>query len=142
MNKTCSCCLTERPISDFQKRTASKDGLTASCKSCLKKRDAEKHVRFREKRLMTMREYAKTPKAKESHAMSVKKWARSNREKRYAHSVVSHAVAAGKIKKEPCKVCGNEKVEAHHHDYSLPMHIIWLCSSCHKKAHSQNDFTF
>ncbi len=91
---------------------------------------------------MTMREYAKTPKAKESHAMSVKKWARSNREKRYAHSVVSHAVAAGKIKKEPCKVCGNEKVEAHHHDYSLPMHIIWLCSSCHKKAHSQNDFTF
>lgn len=35
--KTCSRCNSEKPYSEFTKRTASKDGYTSACTKCLKK---------------------------------------------------------------------------------------------------------
>jgi hypothetical protein len=43
----------------------------------------------------------------------------------------------GSIKKEPCKVCGCEVVQAHHEDYIKPLEVIWLCVSCHIEHHKQ-----
>lgn len=34
MTKICSSCLVEKDIADFRKRSASKDGLSGSCKDC------------------------------------------------------------------------------------------------------------
>jgi hypothetical protein len=39
------------------------------------------------------------------------------------------------IVKPPCEICGEEKVEAHHHDYSKPNEVNWLCRKHHKKHH-------
>lgn len=36
--KKCSNCGAEKPLNEYQKRKASKGGLTASCKLCLKER--------------------------------------------------------------------------------------------------------
>jgi ribosomal protein S27AE len=36
-------------------------------------------------------------------------------------------VSRGKLKKKPCVVCGTEKVEAHHQDYSNPRLVVWKC---------------
>lgn len=36
----------------------------------------------------------------------------------------------------PCEVCGtDERVHAHHHDYSRPLDVRWLCFRCHKGSH-------
>lgn len=41
----------------------------------------------------------------------------------------------GKLKKEPCHVCGSPDSQMHHTDYSLPLFIIWLCRPCHLHHH-------
>jgi len=50
------------------------------------------------------------------------------------------AVKLGKIIKIACVVCGNEKSEMHHDDYSKPFDVIWLCRYHHKEHHKQLGF--
>ena len=136
--KTCSCCKDVFPLSFFQKRAASKDGLTASCKQCLKVRDSSKHKKFREKRLAQMKEYMKTERGKNSHSIACKKWIDAYPNKRRAHCIVNNAIRDKKLFKEPCEICGStESVHAHHDDYSKPLNVRWLCSSHHKQWHSK-----
>lgn len=42
---------------------------------------------------------------------------------------------SGSITRKPCEICGAEESEAHHEDYSRPLHVIWLCDTHHKEAH-------
>jgi hypothetical protein len=42
----------------------------------------------------------------------------------------------GEIERGLCLLCGGEKVEAHHNDYTKPLDIIWLCSECHQWLHA------
>lgn len=44
-------------------------------------------------------------------------------------------VKRGKLKKQPCEVCGSEKVEAHHDDYDKPAEVRWLCKVHHVDLH-------
>ena len=52
--------------------------------------------------------------------------------KNLARKALRAAVATGKIKKEPCKVCKNPKVEGHHPDHNKRFEVIWLCSKHHR----------
>lgn len=52
-----------------------------------------------------------------------------------ARSDLNHAVRDGRLKKMNCKICDNEKSEAHHHDYSKPLDVIWLCKMHHHAIH-------
>lgn len=45
-------------------------------------------------------------------------------------------VKRGKIKKTPCVVCGDEKSEAHHTDYTKPLDVTWLCRKHHLELHA------
>lgn len=47
------------------------------------------------------------------------------------------AVKSGKLKKLPCEMCGNPRVEAHHPDYTYEhiLNVIWLCRHCHNEWH-------
>ena len=51
-----------------------------------------------------------------------------------ARRAVSSAVRAGRLIPQPCKVCG-AKGQAHHHDYSKPLEVEWLCSVHHGREH-------
>lgn len=59
--------------------------------------------------------------------------------KHSARNKVRRAIKNGNlIKAEKCLKCGmKEKLQAHHMDYLNPLEVIWLCISCHKKAHSK-----
>lgn len=61
-----------------------------------------------------------------------------NPEKRAAYRQVKYALARGELVREPCLFCDAEKVEAHHHDYSLPLIVTWLCRRHHKIAHRKS----
>jgi len=98
----------------------------------------------REERKAYNKNYRKAHK--EERKMYVKNYrqAKYENDKRYrqkyperyqAKNEVSHAVRDGRLIKQPCAMCGNINVEAHHEDYSKPLEVIWLCSDCHKKLH-------
>ena len=133
--KTCSCCGITKEKNEFQGRKASKDGLTASCRDCLKERDAKRYLHEREARSMRHKEYMKTDAGKASHAKSVEAWIDQNKVRRAAHVILGNAVKYGKVQKQPCWVCGTN-AEAHHPDYSRPLDVVWLCSSHHRETHN------
>ena len=37
--------------------------------------------------------------------------------------------------KEPCVICGDQRSEAHHHDYSQSLRVTWLCREDHRMVH-------
>lgn len=55
--------------------------------------------------------------------------------KRFARETLNLAVHHGLLEKNPCEVCGETKVEAHHNDYSKPLEVQWLCKRHHVLLH-------
>lgn len=61
------------------------------------------------------------------------------RERHRAHVQVNKAIAAGKLTRQPCEVCGvAEPIHAHHDDYRKPLKVRWLCPMHHRQHHVQN----
>lgn len=134
--KHCTKCNLEKQNSEFQSRSASKDGLTARCKSCLKEYDDS---RLRDpKRMKARRDYQKTKKGKISHKKATKKWVEKNLIKRAVHIMTGNAIRSGILIKGSCEVCGSQKVNAHHDDYAKPMNVRWLCDIHHSEWHKEN----
>lgn len=58
------------------------------------------------------------------------------------HRSVRSAIKNGNlVRPESCEKCGENpgttkvgapKIQAHHHDYSLPLAVEWLCARCHR----------
>ncbi len=52
-----------------------------------------------------------------------------------AQRAVWEAVKQGSMVRQPCEVCGAERVDAHHDDYEKPLSVRWLCRGHHLKHH-------
>jgi hypothetical protein len=52
-----------------------------------------------------------------------------------ARRVVFLALHSGKIKRLPCKICGEKKSQGHHDDYDKPLKLTWLCKKHHCELH-------
>lgn len=138
--KTCSNCGVSKPHDLFQKRSASKDGLTASCKLCLKERDAVRDSTPERKKVK--RDYAATPEGRVRSNAAKVAYSKRNPKVRSAQVAVGNAVRDGKLfKAAACDTCHTEGcyVEAHHCDYNKPLDVVWLCDDCHKAWHKHND---
>jgi hypothetical protein len=129
------------------------DGHLNKCKECTKKdalhyrsENIEKVKEYDRSRgnlphrVAARKEYAKTDACKESQRKSGKKYRECNTVKRAAHILVGNYVRDGKlIKSELCEDCGGkDSIHGHHDDYSRPLDVRWLCSSCHRKWHKEN----
>jgi hypothetical protein len=135
--KRCTRCKDEKDASEFQKRRASKDGLTASCKSCLSVYD--KSRANDPKRVEARKAYSMTKQGKESHNKASLKYRVENPVKRRAHIIVGNAIRDKKLFKFPCEICGSEdKVHAHHDDYAKPLNVRFLCPEHHSQWHRDN----
>jgi hypothetical protein len=66
------------------------------------------------------------------------KYIAENPDKRASHIAVGNAVRSGKLIKQPCEICGTDKVHAHHDDYSKPLQVRWLCPSHHFVHHKEH----
>ena len=58
--------------------------------------------------------------------MTAERRARAN-----ARSYANVYLRRGKLVRQPCEVCGSDKVKMHHEDYSRPLRVRWLCRSHH-----------
>lgn len=56
-----------------------------------------------------------------------------------AHLHVSNLRRLGLLSPQPCEICGQEQVHAHHPDYEQPNVVQWLCPKHHKAAHRKGD---
>ena len=63
-----------------------------------------------------------------------------NKAKIYARNKLGWFVRSGKLVRQPCEKCGAEKTHGHHDDYSKPLDVRWLCSSCHAAEHPMPKF--
>jgi hypothetical protein len=54
---------------------------------------------------------------------------------------VKDALERGKlVRPSSCSNCNTHcRTEGHHTDYSKPLHIVWLCQSCHHAVHRKTD---
>lgn len=120
--KTCNCCDKTMSVSEFYRHPTSSDGFHPKCKSCCK---AYTTKRRRETGYASQRKYEKSEKGIAA---------------RFAHDkprmTLNYALRTGRINKLPCFICGCEKTEAHHPDYSSPLDVVWLCPAHHKQTHA------
>jgi hypothetical protein len=133
--KTCFKCLCAKPLDEFYKHAAMADGRLGKCKECTKK-DALDH---RQENLERIRAYdrmrASQPHRIASRSAIVKAYVGKFPLRKKANTAVSNAVRDGRLKKQPCWVCGDKAV-AHHPDYDRPLDVVWLCQPHHKQAHA------
>ena len=56
-----------------------------------------------------------------------------------AKNAVRYALRTGKLKKEPCYVCGEKEVHGHHPSYAKDMRlaVVWLCVKHHNEVHNK-----
>ena len=134
--KKCYICKKEKPLKEFWKNKARHDGLNNRCKDCEKEYARTKRERNPEGYKNKANRYYQ--KNKEKINKKRKEWFKKNRYKLNAHKKVHYALKVGKIKKQPCDICGCKKVEAHHDDYDKPLEVRWLCHKHHKRFHFTN----
>ena len=143
--KKCTYCNEVKPLSEFGKHKAGKDGLRSRCKPC----EVKINVAHRKtpQGMAALKQYRAQPHAKDSARESVRKWLKTDAGKatketverrfpkrRAARRAVRAAVESGRLIPLPCLICGS-KAEAHHPDYDAPLAVVWLCSLHHRQAH-------
>ena len=64
---------------------------------------------------------------------NAKRWNERHPEGYRAHNAANNAIRDGKIERKwNCEKCGSpEYLHKHHHDYSKPLYVTWLCARCH-----------
>jgi len=136
--KTCFKCKASLPLSEFYVHKMMADGHLGKCKTCTKN-DVHRH---RRENLAKVRAYdiarSKTEKRKadalKNQTTARKRWPMKTR----ARLKLRRAVRSGKVKRQPCAVCGStHKIHGHHEDYSKPLDVIWLCQTHHLERHGR-----
>lgn len=117
--KTCNRCGETKTLQEFYVNRLCSDGRANPCKDC--KRGYQKQ--HRSENLDYYREYDRERGFRVYDPVKTK-----------ARRKVNHELAAGRIKKQPCH-CGSLDTEAHHHDYSKPLDVVWLCRTHHAELH-------
>lgn len=119
--KYCKGCGYDLPRAMFARQTAAPDGLQYKCRDCKAELDKDWRARNPER-------------CAERHSRYE---ALRNPQKKKAKDLARNAVRSGKITKLPCCVCGSDKSQAHHEDYSKPLDVIWYCQRHHSARHEE-----
>jgi len=135
MDKICSVCKKEKPTSDFYSFYKKGKEYFTRCKQCQKELSIKYYKDNLEQERDRSRKYTKTENGKINSLkhtyLSIKRYP----EKYKAHYIVSYEIQKGSLKKQPCEVCGEIIVQAHHDDYSKPLEVRWLCPKHHRMLH-------
>lgn len=138
--KKCAECGRELALMEFNKNKNSKDGLQDRCRECFSRYNRERYLKNRDKVREQVADYrAKNPqKVFETRLKTCLKDPSMKR----AQKVVDAALKCGALTNPGvCFGCGckaeERRIEAHHHDYSKPLDVVWLCTTCHRQLDAQ-----
>ena len=147
--KTCFKCGATKLLSDFYKHPMMAGGRVNKCKEC-NKADVRENRSCRIayyraydrnranilKRKLARAAYAETSAGRDAQNRGIRAYKIRHPLKRSAHIIAGNAIRDGRILKQPCVICGEEKAQAHHDDYSKPLDVRWLCSEHHNEYHN------
>lgn len=102
----------------------------APCASCGKPRDSIVYFRGRQNSYCNACHAARMRKYRKRVPLTPEQRMKDN-----ARSYAGVYFRRGKIKRTPCKVCGDPNSQMHHPDYSKPLAVEWLCKRCHLNEH-------
>jgi len=153
-SKVCFACNEEKPLTEFYRHQAMSDGHLGKCKECTKAavraNRAAKLDYYQEydrrrsqenpERIVAQAIHRKITANRTTAEKSREITRRYRAKKQHAYVATSRlntAVGLKKITKpESCEICNSkDRVEGHHHDYSKPLDVWWLCDHCHKHIH-------
>jgi hypothetical protein len=129
--KRCFKCGIEKPREEFYRHARMADGLLGKCKACTKL-----DMRIDRVTKPRAREYDRL-RARSPHRLALRKRMSQAWDRKYPDRVKAQNAAARAHLTAPrcCEGCGLPRhLEKHHHDYSKPLLVIWLCKSCHGLA--------
>jgi hypothetical protein len=137
LKKCCSCKEKKHP-SEFNRHRGTKDGLQGKCRECGRKQSAAWRAQYPDRQAaLTARWEAAN---RDRVAAQFKRMREKHPEKFKARMDLNNAVYAGKVHKpDACERCGKKctrrALHGHHHDYSKPFEVDWLCQGCHVAEH-------
>lgn len=149
--KRCKRCGADKPRGDFYRAPGAADGFDSKCKMCAcaaaranyrehreQYREYERGRAALQRRVDARTRYARTEQGKRAVQRAKDAYRGRNPEKRKAHNAVTNAVRDGRlVKPAVCQRCGElRRLHGHHHDYSKPLSVIWLCATCHQQHHA------
>lgn len=131
--KQCPKCCTTKPSTAFGRNRGRRDGMQTYCFDCRKAiylERQEHEVQYQLKYISTHRD-----KVAQWHRNSLAK--PENRAKNRTRGITQNAIRSGKlVKPDNCEHCGESvRLYAHHHDYTKPLEVEFLCSRCHGAVH-------
>lgn len=135
--KKCFKCGVIKGRGEFYKHPQMADGLLGKCKECNKKDTNERYLLKLQDPVWANKERKRQREKERRRRESglVKKYKKAQYVRPKANAALGAAVKSGKIKREPCAVCGKEKAQAHHEDYSKHLDVVWLCTRHHADRH-------
>lgn len=129
--KRCFKCGQEKSLTDFYEHPMTADGHLGKCKDCTKQ-----DVRLDRRTNPRAREYDRN-RANQPQRRALRKRITAEWRAKHANRAKAHRDAgrAGLQCPELCEGCGlKRRLEKHHHDYSKPLAVVWLCKPCHAIA--------
>ena len=151
--KMCRECKQEKQMHEFYAHKRMADGHLNKCIECVKKRirlhrkaNPDKYKKYEKSRsclpnrIASRKKYWSSDKGKNTRKRASINF-RLKYPLRYAANVLTQqALRRGDLRHALfCEACGsNEKLEAHHDDYTKPLQVTWLCSKCHQAWHRHN----
>ena len=127
-DRQCRRCSDVKPLVEFARYARYPGGFDTMCKQCGRIAKREGYARNRDRILERQKGYNASPQARALLKARAP-------ERQRARKLVKDAMRYGKLIRRPCEVCGNEKVDAHHPDYTQPLAVQWLCRSHHMELH-------
>lgn len=147
--KTCSTCKEFKLLEAFDQQLGRKFDRASRCKSCqsISQKQRRKRPDVIDQRHAYMARRLKTERGKAKKMADCNAYNRRHPDRASAHRKIADGLRHGKIQRQPCQFCGDTKSQAHHHDYSKPLDVVWCCFKCHReKMHGQTvsptKFTF
>jgi len=137
MEKNCFKCQRLLPLSEFYTHPRMTDGHLGKCKACTKADVKRNYRRNHEHFRQYEKARFKTESRKQYRKRLLSEFRTREPQKYRARVAVGNAIRGGKLKRQPCEVCGDKRSEAHHEDYSQPLNVRWLCKRHHDQVHGK-----
>ncbi len=111
------------------------DGHLNKCMACTKKDVRENYLKRRDQYHEYDRRRYQEPERRASAQAAMRTLRKQQPGKAKARNRTASAVRSGRLIRQPCEVCGEKKVHAHHDDYRKPLDVRWLCHLHHWQEH-------